>query len=111
MMLAGGNPRLNLARPDDDRQVCAGLRTDNVSAGGVYFRSTEAMALRVGQDVDLQLSGLSSYNSGPLFRILHGRATILRLDSPPEAETPTRQIGVAARFSERPRIGVYRFSA
>lgn len=85
--------------------------TANVSAGGLYFLTSAWQGLELGQNLDLHLSGLSSYNHGPIFRILHGRATILRLDMPEKADAGYATAGVAARFDERPRIGVYRFSA
>jgi len=96
---------------EGEREPHGAGTTENVSAGGVYFMTTDWQNLRVGQNVGLHLSGLSSYNHGPLFRILHGRATILRVDTPEAAAPPYRAAGVAARFDERPRIGVYRFSA
>jgi len=98
------------AEQDEQEPHGAGT-TENVSAGGIYFRTPEWGDLKIGQNLGLQLSGLSSINHGPLFRILHGRATILRVDLPPEEAPPYGTAGVAARFDERPRIGVYRFSA
>ncbi len=85
--------------------------TANVSAGGLYFTTPEWDKVRVGEQVGVQLSGLSSYNHGPLFRILHGRATVLRIDAPSAPDPAYRTGGVAVRFDEKPRIGVYRFSA
>lgn len=84
--------------------------TANVSAGGVYFVTSDWQGLTQGQNVDLQLSGLSAYNLGPPFRSLRGRATVLRLDAPEAKGTPYAKAGVAVRFDERPRVDVYRFS-
>ncbi len=95
----------------EDQELRGAGTTENVSAGGVYFQTSNWQALQVGQNVGLHLSGLSSYNHGPLFRELHGRATVLRVDPPSEEQPPYRNAGVAVRFDERPRIGVYRFSA
>jgi PilZ domain len=85
--------------------------TENVSAGGLYFRTTEWRDLHPGLDLQLHLSGLSGYDSGPLFRSLRGKATVLRLDMPEKQDNGYGKVGVAVRFDERPRVDVYRLSA
>ncbi len=95
----------------EQRQVSGAGTTANVSAGGLYFVTSEWQALEPGQSVRLRMSGLSGYDFGPLFRSLRGKATIVRLE-PAERETPSpNKAGVAVRFDERPRVDVYRFSA
>lgn len=86
--------------------------TENVSAGGIYFRTTQWHELEVGQDIAVSLSGFSAYNLGPLFRTLRGEAEILRLEPPgEEAEPSYGQAGVAVQFGETPRMDIYRMSA
>ena len=85
--------------------------TANVSAGGVYFVTPDWEDLSPGQDIRVHLSGLSGYDLGPLFRSLRGKATIVRVEPPEEEEATYARAGVAARFDERPRVDVYRFSA
>lgn len=95
---------------DGGHRVTGSGTTANVSAGGVFFQTPDWRGLETGQSVRLHLSGLSGYDLGPLFRSLRGEATILRLEVP-EEEEPYTKAGVAARFDERPRVDVYRFSA
>ena len=104
-------PRLQLtlnvkfsAEADDSRGM--GI-TDNVSAGGLYFLTPNWRGLREQQSLHMQLSGMSSYDHGLLFRTLGGRATILRLDLPDDESHSHAKAGVAVRFDERPRIEVY----
>lgn len=86
--------------------------TRNVSAGGVYFVTPNWRILEPGVKVTIQLSGLAQLNAGPIFRSLKGEATILRLDTPQEANNNSyAKAGVAARFDERPRVETYRRSA
>jgi len=110
------SPRLNLAlnvaflTEGQERQATRMGTTANVSAGGVYFSTSEWQGLRPGQEVGLRLSGLSGYGAGPLFRDLRVRADILRVDPPAEQTGPYAKGGVAARFTERPCFEVYRWS-
>jgi len=85
--------------------------TDNVSAGGMYFLTGDWQGLSTGQGLVLRLSGMSSYNEGPLFRTLGGKATVLRLDLPETEGLPFAKAGVAMRFDERPRVELYSFSS
>ncbi|MFO8006318.1 MAG: PilZ domain-containing protein [Candidatus Brocadiia bacterium] len=86
--------------------------TENVSPGGIYFRTTQWHELEVGQEVALTLSGFSAYNLGPLFRTLRGEARVLRLEPPDEEREATYgQAGVAVEFEETPRMDIYRMSA
>ena len=85
--------------------------TANVSAGGLYFLTSEWQGLASGQGLTLRLSGLSGYGAGPLFRSLCSKATILRLDVPEDEHSPYAKKGIAVRFSEKPRFDVYRSSA
>jgi len=78
--------------------------TANVCAGGAYFLTREWEELRPGQDVSLQLSGLSGFGTGFPFRSLRAKAIILRLDTPSQ---PAGGAGVAVRFSERPRFEAF----
>jgi hypothetical protein len=102
---------VHFAAGEDEQELQGVGTTKNVSAGGAYFLTSEWQSLGVGQDLGLELSGLSIYNHGPLFRELRGRATVLRVDPPDDSRPPYRNAGVAVRFDERPRLGVYRFSA
>ena len=101
-------PRLNLRlnvefiTEGQELQACRMGTTANVSAGGVYFHTAEWSGLREGQELGLRLSGLSGYGSGPLFRDLRAKATILRLRSPGPEAGPFAKASVAARFSEQP---------
>jgi hypothetical protein len=70
--------------------------TENVSAGGLYFRTGDSELLSKGGTLALTVSGLSNYDHGPLFRILKGEATILRVDTAAPHAAP----GVAVCFSE-----------
>jgi hypothetical protein len=70
--------------------------TENVSAGGLYFRTGDWQSLAEGDTLDLTVSGLSRYERGPMFRTLKGQATVLRLD----AAAPPTDPGVAVCFSE-----------
>lgn len=83
-------------------QACRMGTTTNVSAGGVYFHTAEWQGLKEGQQLGLRLSGLSGYGSGPLFRDLRAKVTILRLRTPATGTGPFSKAGVAARFSEDP---------
>ncbi|MCK4375032.1 MAG: hypothetical protein KAX19_06865 [Candidatus Brocadiae bacterium] len=85
--------------------------TADVSAGGLYFWTPEWEGLGVGQGLTLRLSGLDGLGSGPLFRSLRSKATILRLDPPETDKGRYAKGGIAVRFDERPRFDVYRSSA
>jgi hypothetical protein len=85
--------------------------TDNISAGGVYFLTPDWQGLKMGQSLALRLSGTSNYDDWPVFRTLGCKATVLRLDVPPEQRAPHAKAGVAMRFDERPRVDVYGLSA
>lgn len=111
-------PRLHLklnvefiAEAPDDQRFNGSGTTDNVSAGGLYFHTADWTDLRPGQDLQLHLSGLSGYDSGPLFRSLRGKATVLRVDDLKNEDSGFGKMGVALRFDERPRVDVYRLSA
>ena len=109
-------PRLNLRlnveflSEGEDRQACRMGTTSNVSAGGVYFHTSEWDGVRAGGEVALRLSGLSGYGAGPLFRSLRARATVLRVDPPGEEKGHIEKAGIAAQFSEKPCFEVYRWS-
>ena len=110
------SPRLSLAlnvafvpEGQESRATRMGT-TSNVSAGGLYFHTSEWANLNEGQELGLRLSGLSGYGAGPLFRDLRVKAVILRLDKPEDDATRFDKAGVAARFSERPCFEVYRWS-
>lgn len=83
--------------------------SDNISAGGVYFFTRDWDALSRGQELTLDMTGLSSYNAKAAFRHVTGKGAVLRLDFPEEQKEPF-WVGVAAEFSERPRFDVYNFS-
>ena len=111
-------PRLHLklnvefsAEASEKQRFSGTGTTDNVSAGGLYFHTADWTDLQPGQDLQLHLSGLSGYDSGPLFRSLRGRATILRVDKPEDEDDGFGKMGVAVRFDERPRVDVYQLSA
>ena len=111
-------PRLHLklnvefSAEASSRQSLSGSGTTaNVSAGGLYFHTADWGDLQPGQDLQLHLSGLSGYDSGPLFRSLRGKATVLRVDSLTDEGNGYGKMGVAVRFDERPRVDVYRLSA
>ncbi|MGD2174033.1 MAG: PilZ domain-containing protein [Candidatus Brocadiaceae bacterium] len=84
--------------------------TDNVSAGGLFFHTADWQGLEENQQVVVELSGMSGYNAGPLFRTIAGTATILRLEEP-RTDSEQRKAGVAARFDERPRVDLYQMRA
>jgi len=92
---------------DRERRIGGSGTTENVSAGGAYFRTSQWEELSPGQGLDFQLSGLTGYNVGPIFRSLRGKGTVLRLDAPEPRGTPLGRGGVAIRFDERPRVDVY----
>jgi len=111
------SPRQNLAlnvaflSEDDERQHTRKGTTANVSAGGVYFHTSEWQALEAGKEIGLRLSGLSGLSDGgPLFRDLRVKAIIVRVDAPEKQTTPFTRGGIAARFSEQPCFEVYRWS-
>ena len=111
-------PRLHLklnvefiAEAHGSQRLIGSGTTDNVSAGGLYFHTADWTELRPGQDLQLHLSGLSGYDSGPLFRSLRGKATVLRVDDLKSEDGGFGKMGVAVRFDERPRVDVYRLSA
>ncbi len=85
--------------------------TENVSAGGIYFLTSSWDQLEEGMKLQLQLSGLSQYNAGPIFRSLEGEGTVLRLETPAEEGQEYSKAGVAVRFDRKPRIQLYRRSA
>lgn len=85
--------------------------TENVSAGGLYFRTGDWHRLEKGDPVVLTVSGMSGYNHGPLFRTVGGKATVLRLDEPEASEVPYARAGVAVRFDERLRVEFANLSA
>ena len=109
------SPRLNLRlnveylREGESRTAQRIGTSGNVSAGGIYFLADEWKDLKVGQELGIRLSGLSGYGTGPLFRSLRARATVLRVERPTENSTAYAKAGVAARFSERPYFEVYRW--
>ena len=94
----------------EERQADRVGTTEDVSAGGVFFRTAEWQGLELGKKISVRLSGLSGYGTGPLFRSLRANATILRLAVPGEERHPYEKAGMAARFSERPCFEVYRWS-
>lgn len=110
------SPRLNLRlnveflKEGDERQVCRVGTTRNVSAGGIYFHTSEWDGISVGEDMAVRLSGLSGYGAGPLFRSLRVRARVLRLDPPDENHVPIEKAGIAAQFVEKPGFEVYGWS-
>jgi hypothetical protein len=103
--------RLNLplnvhfSRSQQEAEPGVGV-TDNVSAGGLYFRTSDWADLAEQQTLTVELSGLSTYNHGALFRTLGGEVTVLRVD-PPQEQGGRAEAGVAARFTQRPRVGLY----
>lgn len=110
------SPRLGLRlnveflKEGDDHQACRIGTTRDVSAGGVYFHTSEWEDVGVGQEVAVRLSGLSGYGAGPLFRSLRARACILRIDPPGNHRLPIEKAGVAAQFLEKPGFEVYGWS-
>ncbi len=84
--------------------------TKNVSAGGVYFATPEWHGLQQGQTLQLRLSGLASYGTGPLYKDLRTQAVIRRLDMPKDESTAYAKAGVAVSFTERPYFEVYSWS-
>ena len=105
------NLRLNVEflAEGEERQACRIGTTSNVSPGGVYFVTSEWHRLEVGQVVGLRLSGLSGYGTGPLFRSMRAKATVVRMDLPSEPAVSYAKAGVAASFMERPCFEVYRW--
>jgi hypothetical protein len=109
------SPRLNLQlnveflREGESRAAQRIGTSGNVSAGGIYFLADEWKDLKVGQELGIRLSGLSGYGTGPLFRSLRARATVLRVEKPREGGASGAKAGIAARFSERPYFEVYRW--
>ena len=85
--------------------------TENVSAGGLCFLTNSWQELRIGLKLQLSLKGFSQYNSGPIFRSLHGDGTVMRLDLPRKEEGAYEKAAVAVRFDERPRVDIYRVPA
>lgn len=85
--------------------------TDNVCAGGMYFRTRDWHLLQPGQPLELRVSGMSCYNHGPLFRTLGGTATVIRLDAPASEDFLYARAGVAVRFDERPHVDFANLSA
>ncbi len=108
------SPRLNLRlnveflREGESHTAQRIGTSGNVSAGGIYFLADEWKDLKVGQELGIRLSGLSGYGTGPLFRSLRSRATVLRVERPKDGG-PYAKAGVAAKFSERPYFKVYRW--
>jgi hypothetical protein len=109
------SPRLNLRLNieflgESESRIAQRMGTSaNVSAGGIYFLAGEWKDLKVGQELGIRLSGLSGYGTGPLFRSLRARATVLRVESPQDDNAPYAKAGIAAQFSERPYFEVYRW--
>jgi len=99
--------RLNVdfraARPED--QASGTGVTKNVSAGGIYFCTSEWRQLECGTVLEVQISGFGQYDVGPIFRSLEGKAEVLRLDPPAEDE---EEGGVAIRFEESPEFDTFR---
>ena len=87
-------------------QVAGSGLTENVSAGGLYFRTRDWRLLAKGETVALTVSGLSQYDHGPLFRRLKGQATVLRLDAAEPLSGQRAEPGVAVSFSEPLHIEV-----
>lgn len=85
-------------------------KTVNISAGGVYFGTTEWDGLGVSDEVEMRLSGLSAYGMGSLMRTLRGRMTILRVERPDEDAAAPAKACVAARFHGNPCFDVYRWT-
>ena len=100
------SPRLGLTlnisfSPAGQRERFTGSgMTENVSAGGLYFRTSDWRQVREGETLDLTVTGLSHYDHGPLFRTLRGQATVLRLDTPESPEDLRARPGIAVRFGE-----------
>jgi hypothetical protein len=105
------NVEFSAAEEADAARLGGTGTTDNVSAGGLYFHTTDWKDLHPGLDLQLHISGLSGYDAGPLFRSLRGKATVLRVDVPQDQDAGYSKAGIAARFDERPRVDVYRLSA
>ena len=110
-------PRLNLKLnveflvEGEEGQTSRMGTTSNVSAGGVYFTTSEWRGLQEGQEMGLRLSGLSGYGTGPLFRNMRAKAKVLRVETPEGDESESlRKAGVAACFRDRPCFEVYRWS-
>ena len=80
--------------------------TENVSAGGLYFRTSDWQALEKGGTLVLRVSGLHHYDHGPLTRLVTGRATVVRLDAAEPVGGAQGGQGVAVRFNEPPRVEV-----
>ena len=107
------SPRLNLRLNVEflkEGEECQARRmgtTRDVSAGGVYFHTSEREGIEVGQEMAIRLSGLSGYGAGPLFRSLRARARVLRVDRLAAERAPIEKAGVAAQFLEKPGFEVY----
>lgn len=101
--------QIEFSAADDGEKPHGSGISKNVSAGGVYFLTRDWSGLSMGQELSLEVSGLSSYNAKAAFRRLTGKGAVLRLDLPEEKKEPY-WVGVAAEFSERPRFDVYNFS-
>ena len=98
-----------LAQQDRHEASGTGI-TKDVSAGGLYFMTRDWERLKLGQDLSLRVGGFSTYDSGPLFRSLRGKVSIVRLDVPEASSSPHAEAGVAAQFYQPPRFDSYGFS-
>ena len=76
--------------------------TENVSAGGVYFRTAHWSSLAPGQQMRFRLSGLGGYESVPAFKTLGGTAVVVRVEEPSKQKAYVGSAGVAVQFDRRP---------
>jgi len=95
----------------EDKHEASGTGiTKNVSAGGLCFMTRDWEGLKLGQELSLRVGGFGTYDSGPLFRSLRGKVSIVRLDVPEAESGPYAEAGVAAQFHQPPRFDSYAFS-
>jgi hypothetical protein len=84
----------------------------NVSAGGLYFRTGGWDKLAPGVSVRMRLLGRSGRAGEETIKSLrgfHGRAVVVRVDTPTRPGRRSRG-GVALRFESAPNYQVYRWT-
>lgn len=78
--------------------------TENVSQGGMFFKTKDWTPLKPGQKLTFHMAGVALRNQLPGYMRLSGYATILRLNRPSSNEPQEAAAGVAVRFEKPPRI-------
>ena len=78
--------------------------TENISRGGMRFRTNDWKPLDIGQKLSFQMVGLSLQNPIPGYMKMSGFATVLRLKRPENQDSKADKAEVAVRFEKAPRI-------